>query len=82
MADFGVVTTSTQYTMHQRNLRGGWRLTGSSRSGSASTAIFSPAASPHIRGANYLTSPRIFDPFIVLTAAAVATTKLKLGTSV
>jgi probable F420-dependent oxidoreductase len=83
VADFGIVTTSTQYTMQPAEL-GRWL----EAHGFESLWFGEHSHIPTSRKSDYPGgelpdfAKELFDPFIGLTAAAVATTKLKLGTSV
>lgn len=83
MADFGIVTTSTDYTMQPAEL-GRWLEAHGFESlwFGEHSHIPTSRKSPYPGGELPQFAKELFDPFIGLTAAAVATTKLKLGTSV
>jgi alkanesulfonate monooxygenase SsuD/methylene tetrahydromethanopterin reductase-like flavin-dependent oxidoreductase (luciferase family) len=83
VADFGIVTTSTQYTMQPAEL-GRWLEAHGFESlwFGEHSHIPTSRKSPYPGGELPDFAKELFDPFIGLTAAAVATTKLKLGTSV
>jgi probable F420-dependent oxidoreductase len=83
VADFGIVTTSTQYTMQPAEL-GRWLEAHGFESlwFGEHSHIPTSRKSPYPGGQLPEFAKELFDPFIGLTAAAVATTKLKLGTSV
>jgi alkanesulfonate monooxygenase SsuD/methylene tetrahydromethanopterin reductase-like flavin-dependent oxidoreductase (luciferase family) len=81
VADFGIVTTSTQYTMQPAEL-GRWLEAHGFESlwFGEHSHILTSRESPYPGGELPDFAKDLFDPFIGLTAAAVATTKLKLGT--
>ena len=83
MANFGIVTTSTQYTMQPAEL-GRWLEAHGFESlwYGEHSHIPTSRKSPYPGGELPEFAKELFDPFIGLTAAAVTTTKLKLGTSV
>ena len=83
MADFGIVTTSTDYTMQPAEL-GRWLEAHGFESlwFGEHSHIPTSRKSPYPGGELPQFAKELFDPFIGLTAAAVTTTKLKLGTSV
>jgi len=83
VAEFGIVTTSTDYTMQPAEL-GRWLEAHGFESlwFGEHSHIPTSRKSPYPGGELPQFAKELFDPFIGLTAAAVATTKLKLGTSV
>ena len=83
MADFGIVTTSTDYTIQPAEL-GRWLDAHGFESlwFGEHSHIPTSRKSPYPGGELPQFAKELFDPFIGLTAAAVTTTKLKLGTSV
>jgi len=83
MADFGITTTSTNYTMQPAEL-GRWAEAHGFESlwFGEHSHIPTSRKSPYPGGELPEFAKELFDPFISLTAAAAVTTKLKLGTSV
>jgi len=83
MADFGIATACTQYTIQPAEL-GRWAETHGFESlwFAEHTHIPTSRKTPYPMGKLPEYAKEGFDPFIGLTAAAVVTTKLKLGTSV
>jgi probable F420-dependent oxidoreductase len=83
MPDFGIATACTQYTIQPAEL-GRWAETHGFESlwFAEHTHIPTSRKTPYPMGELPEYAKEGFDPFIGLTAAAVVTTKLKLGTSV